>query len=269
LHAGTFGQHEATLVTGFLLQAAVALQNLQRTNSLEQQVITAERKHAMADLARGVSHDINNALGSVLPLVQQLRAELDEGRVDPRPMSEDLRQIENSLQVCRRIFGGMLGFARSATYRMGEVHLHQEVDCTLAILKEGLERKNIRILVDVPVDLAPVRGVRADIEQLLLNLISNARDAMQGGGTLTIAAWQQPSLLHLTVQDTGCGIAASDLAKVQEPFFTTKPSGNGLGLAICRSIVSELGGSLKIESQRDQGTSVSVQFPLSVQEPIS
>jgi two-component system, NtrC family, sensor kinase len=258
---GTFGRHEADLVTGFLVQAAVALQNLKRTESLELQVIAAERKHAVANLARGVSHDINNALGAVFPLVQQLRADLETGQFDLAVAADDLQQIEGSLRVCRRIFGGMLNFARGMAHTSSDVSLRHEVDCTLALLRDRLQRGRIQVQLDVPDGLPPLRGVRSDVEQLLLNLISNAHDAMPEGGTLTVRANQHGDLTELFVEDTGCGIPAPLLSKVQEPFFTTKSSGSGLGLAICRSIVSEMGGSLQIESQRHQGTSVRVVLP--------
>ena len=86
-------------------------------------MLIAERKHAMADLARGVSHDVNNALGAVLPLVQQLREEIDQGTLDPAVAAADLAQFERSIQVCRRIFGGMLNFARGTARNPSEVSL--------------------------------------------------------------------------------------------------------------------------------------------------
>src|SRR5262249_1400663 len=97
LSPGAFGRYEVDLVAQCPPQAAVALQNSRRAESLEQKVLAAERKHAMADLARGVSHDVNNALGAVLPLVQQLREELDRGGLDPAVAAEDFREIERSI----------------------------------------------------------------------------------------------------------------------------------------------------------------------------
>src|SRR5207244_11220253 len=111
-HAGWFGPYETELVGQFLPHASIALQNSQRTETLELNLRQAERKHAMANLARGVAHDVNNALGAVLPLVQNLRAELADGRVDQNLLADDLRHIERSVQVSRRIFDGMLRFAR-------------------------------------------------------------------------------------------------------------------------------------------------------------
>lgn len=258
---GTFGTYESDLIAQFLPQVSLALQGLHRTQSLEMQILEAERKHAMADLARGVSHDINNALGSVLPLVQQLREDAQHGELDPALLSEDLKEIERSLQVCRRIFGGMLGFARSMARNPSDVFLHHEVECTLAILKDGLKRRGIKVKVDVPTSLAPVRAVQADIEQLLLNLIGNARDAMEAGDLLTIRARQAGDKIELLVEDTGAGIPASQISQIQQPFFTTKPEGSGLGLAICRSILSQMRGRFQIESRMGEGTCVTVTIP--------
>jgi two-component system NtrC family sensor kinase len=266
-HRGTFDAYEADLVCRFLPQVAVALQNSRRAESLQEQVLAAERKHAMADLARGVSHDVNNALGAVLPLVQEMREEIAAGQLDPTVAADDLREIERSLQVCRRIFGGMLNFARGAAPHAGEVHLDREVETTLAILREGIERRGIDVVVNVPRDLPAIIGVQADIEQLLLNLLTNARDAMPRGGRLVIRAARRDDRLELTIEDTGCGIPATHLAKIQEPFFTTKSTGSGLGLAICRSILSQMRGRMEIDSQPEHGTRVVLSFALEAPPP--
>jgi len=265
LHAGTFSQHEVELVSQFLPQAAVALQNARRAESLEQRVLIAERKHAMANLARGVSHDVNNALGAVLPLVQQLRAEIEEGALDPALCAEDLAQIERSIQVCRRIFGGMLNIARGNARDSSEVSLRHAADSALAILREGIERRGVRLIVEIPHDLPPLKAVQADVEQLLLNLVSNARDATRAGDELAIRAQSDGATIELVVEDTGCGIPREHLIKVQEPFFTTKPDGHGLGLAICRSIVAELRGQFQIDSAPGSGTRVRASLPVSAE----
>ncbi len=144
-HAGTFGTYEADLLRRFMPLAAVAIQNSQRTVTLEAKMLAAERKHAIADVARGVSHDVNNALGAVLPLVQQMLADVRSGRADPDVLAEDLQQIEQSLQTCRRIFGGMLTLARGAAQRVGQGDVHRAIECTLAILEDSLERQGVRL----------------------------------------------------------------------------------------------------------------------------
>jgi signal transduction histidine kinase len=263
---GSFTRYEVELVAQFLPQAAVALQHSRRAESLERKVLLAERKHAMADLARGVSHDVNNALGVVLPLVQQLRDELDAGGLDPAVAADDLREVERAIQACRRIFGGMLSFARGLSRNPSEVSLSQAVDAALAILRQGLERRGVVLTVDVPADLPYLLGVQADVEQLLLNLLSNARDATRPGDALTVRAVRAGDLLELIVEDTGCGIPREHLARIQEPFFTTKPDGHGLGLAICRSIVAGMRGRLQIESTYGAGTRVRAALPIDTRE---
>jgi len=262
IHPGAFCRYEVELISQFLPQASVALQNAHRAESLEQRVLIAERKHAMADLARGVSHDVNNALGAVLPLVQQLRAEIEQHLLDPEVAADDLRQIEHSIQVCRRIFGAMVHFARGSERNPSEVSLRHAVDGALAIFREGLERQGVRLVVDVPDDLPPLIAVQADVEQLLLNLISNARDATGPDDQVVIRATASETALELVVEDTGCGIPREHLARIQEPFFTTKADGHGLGLAICRSIVAQLRGQFQIDSTPGGGTRVRAVLPL-------
>jgi two-component system NtrC family sensor kinase len=258
---GALVPYEAKLVSHFLPQASIALQISQRTASLEQKIIAAHRKHAMADLARGVAHDVNNALGAVLPLVQQMQADLRGGRIEPPVLVEDLGEVEQSVQVCRRIFGGMLSFARGAARNTGQAYVRQAVECARIILKDGLERRAVAVIVDLEPDLAAVHGVQADLDQLLLNLLTNSRDAMPQGGQLSVRARRQGGSVELVVEDTGHGIPPEHLVKIQEPFFSTKPDGNGLGLAICRSIVSQMRGLLDLRSTPGKGTRVAVVLP--------
>jgi signal transduction histidine kinase len=259
---GTLKPYDAGLVEHFRSQAAIAIQNLHRTESLRARVLTAERKHAMADLARSVSHDVNNALGSMLPLVQQMREDVRRGPIDRLVLADDLEQLQKSLQVCRRIFGGMLSFSRAAARRSGHGHVRRAIDTASAILKYGLARGGIELVVDVADDLPPVACSQSDLEQVFLNLLTNARDAMPHGGRITVAVRASGDAVDIAIDDSGSGIAPDLLPRVQEPFFTTKPAGNGLGLSICRSILWEVDGTLTIGSEPGQGTRVQVAVPL-------
>lgn len=258
-HHGTFGPYEGELVAAFLPHAMIALRNARRVESLEHKMIQAERKHAMADLARGVSHDINNALGAVLPLVQQMREEIESGRADHATLSADLAQVEQSLRTCTRIFGGMLQFGRRAAHESGgqEARIDSALDSALAILGEGLKRYGVEVLRDIEPDLPALPVRQSELEQLFLNLVGNGRDAIAAtgcGGQLTVSARGHAALeprrafVRLDVIDDGVGIPTENLGRVIEPFFTTKPSGNGLGLAICRSIVWQCQGRIWVES---------------------
>jgi len=260
--AGGLSRYEADLMRRLLPQAAVAIQNLQRAESLQLGMLEAERKHALANLARGVTHDINNAFGAVLPLVQQMLAEVRAGRIDNDVMAGDLEQIESSVQTCRRIFGGMLAFARDGAHSSSEGDLRRAIESTLAILADSLRSHGIDIRLDLAEPLPLLAGGQSDLEQLLLNLATNARDAMPEGGTLTIRAHPADAMLAIEIADDGKGIAPDLLARVQEPFFTTKRHGNGLGLSICRSIAWNLKGRMKIDSALDEGTRIRLHLPL-------
>jgi signal transduction histidine kinase len=258
----SFGTYEADLLQRFVPLAAVAIQNSQRTLTLENKMIEAEKKHAVANLARGVSHDINNALGAVLPLVQQILADIHSDRLQADVLSQDLQQIEQSLQTCRRIFGGMLSLARGATQGSANANVRRALDGALAIVKDGLQRQGIRLEIQL-MDIVPnVRAGQGDLEQLFLNLAVNARDAMPMGGVLSIKSEQAGDRLQIVIRDTGCGIPPEHMSRIQEPFFTTKHNGNGLGLSICRSIVWNARGEMKIESQPGAGTEIRVFLPI-------
>ena len=156
----------------------------------------------------------------------------------------------------------LLDFARPAPPKLAAVDLTALLDQTLDSLSHELGQKRITVQRN---DARPT-VVRADSQQLtqvLLNLLLNSLHAMESaGGTLTLTTRRQDQLLELTIADTGCGIRPEHLARLGEPFFTTKPRGTGLGLAVVQSILQEHGGSLRITSAVGCGTTVWVMLPL-------
>jgi signal transduction histidine kinase len=252
---------DAELVEHFRSQAAIAIQNLHRTESLRARVVTAERKHAMADLARSVSHDVNNALGAMLPLIQQMQADLRGGVLRPAVFAEDLEHVQKSLQVCRRIFGGMLTFSRNAARRSRYGQVRRALETASAILKYGMSRSAIELHVNMADEIPEVACSQSDLEQLFLNLLTNAREATPHGGRIQVAAQPTERAVEISIADNGCGIAPENLSRVLEPFFTTKPHGNGLGLSICRTVLWEVEGTLTIQSEPGNGTHVRVLVP--------
>ena len=260
-HPGRLKPFDAELVDRFRSQAAVAIQNLTRTESLQARMLTAERKHAIADLARTVSHDVNNALGAMLPLIQQMQADLQAGRLEHAVYLEDLDQVQKSVQACRRIFGGMLSFARGGARRSHHGEVSPALETALAVLKDGMQRRGIDLAVETVDDLPPVACGQSDLEQVFLNLLTNAREASSQGGHVTVRVEPEPGRILITIADSGCGIPPEHLPRVFEPFFTTKANGNGLGLSICRSILWEIGGTLDVRSELGKGTRVLVTVP--------
>ena len=263
----TLGPYEADLLQGFVPQATIALGNAQTAETLREAVVRAEREHAMADLARGVAHDVNNALGAVLPIAQQLRSELADGDVPRDTLRADIARIEAAMAVCRRVFAGMLAFAKGAAGR-GARHgdLRKAVENAASILRVTAERRGLRIETEIHHDILPVAGAQHELERLLLNLMSNACDAMSDGGVVRVeVAPLGGDAIDVSVRDTGRGMTPLELSRIGEAFYTTKESGSGLGLAICKSIVSDMGARMHIDSEPGRGTTVTLAVPALLQ----
>jgi signal transduction histidine kinase len=256
----TFGDHELAVVQSFTSLASVALKRAQTLEDLQARMLKIERQNALAHLARGVAHDINNALGEVIPLVQQIQADVEGGTIVSEVLAEDLHRVELSLQVTRGIFGRMLRFARGSARNPGPSDVPTAVEAVRDVLQESLSRLDIGVRAEFPDDLPNVHCGQSDLERLLFNLMSNGRDALPNGGTLTIAARMDDAYVEIMVSDNGVGMTSDTLAQIESPFFTTKEHGTGLGLSTCRSIAAEAGGSLTIESGVGAGTRVTARL---------
>jgi signal transduction histidine kinase len=260
--AGVLGDYEARLVEEFIPLMSLALQFSVRTEALHERLLQSERKHALANLTRGITHDVNNALGAMLPLVQQMHEEAKSGHIEPETLRQDLEFIEGSIQTCRRIFGGMLAVARGSDRGLGHGNLRRAIDGALSVLEDGLKRRAIKVDLDLPGEIPAIRGTQGDLTQLFLNICTNASDAMPGGGDLNITARPDGDTVEVMIRDTGKGIPPEVVSKVFEPFYSTKQDGSGLGLSICRSILWDVGGEMTIESKEGKGTTLRLQLPV-------
>jgi two-component system, NtrC family, sensor kinase len=181
--------------------------------------------------------------------------------------AEDLEHVQKSLQVCRRIFGGMLAFSRNAARQSRYGQVRRAFETASAILKHGMTRSAIELQVSIPDDTPEVACGQSDLEQVFLNLLTNAREATPHGGRILVAVRPTDRAVEISIADTGCGIATENLPRVLEPFFTTKPHGNGLGLSICRSVLWEVDGTITIQSDPGSGTDVRILVPQAVSLP--
>jgi len=259
---GVLADYEARQVGYFVPLTSLAVQFAVRTESLHERILQAERKHALANLTRGITHDVNNALGAMLPLVQQMREDAGTGHLEPDTLGGDLISIEKSIQTCRRIFAGMLAIARGSVRGIGHGNLRRAIDSALSVLEDSLKRRAVAVELDLPAELPAISASQGDLTQVFLNLFTNARDAMPKAGRLSIRASQEDRNVKVEVRDTGTGIPPELLDRLLEPFFTTKPDGSGLGLSICRSILWDIGGDLEIESEQGRGTCVHLTLPI-------
>jgi len=232
--------------------------------ALEAQFLRAQRMESIGTLAGGIAHDLNNILSPILTSLELIRAAL------PRPEDHELVDIvEASANRGAEMVKQILLFARGAEGRRSRLALGVVFRGLEKIIRETFPR-NMSVEVRPVRDLWPVLGDATQIHQLLLNLCVNARDAMPGGGTLTIQASNVaeagevsgPGVL-LEVTDTGCGIPEEIRDKVFDPFFTTKKvgEGTGLGLSTVQVIVKNHGGSVHFESESGKGSTFRVLLP--------
>jgi len=257
-----FARRDVAVVERFLPAAAVAMRNARVNRSLEMQAVAAEVKASLVTLSHAVAHDVNNAVGSILPLAQQMRFELRHGPLDRDMFDRDLGVIIDNARLCQRIFSNMLRVAGSGRSSEGPVDTAQVVAETMPFLLALAGRRGVEIALDLAPDLPPVRCRRQDLQHVVLNLVRNSLEAFapggpggdgadpaDRGGRVEIAARRgEGGGVELSVVDDGPGIPASLLSKVQEPFFSTRPGGTGLGLAICRALAWQNGATLTIES---------------------
>jgi len=256
------GAPEAQGVERVVRHVASVIHNARRALSMEERIIDAEKKHAMADLARAISHDVKNAIGAILPLAQQAREELESGTSKPEVLAQDLAQIEQSAQICQRIFDGMLQLARSQSRPSGSASIARALEGTLAILGTRMKRAAVILEKKVADELPEVAASLGGLEQVFLNLFTNALDAMPAGGRLKVQARQAGPRVEVRISDTGAGISPEEMKRIHEPFYTTKQEGAGLGLAITRSILWESDGEMTVDSHPGRGTTVIVSLPV-------
>lgn len=214
-----------------------------------------ERLATLGQVAGGVAHELRNPLNVVKTSVYYL---LHARNPTPEKTCEHLRRIERQVEVSDSVITALSNFARMPTPNLSPTPLPD-------LLREVVQDNPAGDAVAVTVDLPPgLPRVLADPDQLRIvfgNLIRNARDAMPGGGRLTVRGRPDGDAVEVRVEDTGVGIAPEDLSRIQEPLYSTKARGLGLGLAIVRSILDRGHASLRVQSELDRGSAFTVRLP--------
>ena len=246
-------------------QAFAELQN--KTNelaSMTQQLWQASKLATMGELAASVAHELNNPLATI-----SLHAEVLVGQLAPDDSNlRSLLVIEQEVERMATLVSNLLQFSRRSHRQITTVDLREELTTLLEFVRYHLRSHRIDIVQDFATSLPAVEADRQQLRQVFLNLISNASDAMPEGGTLTVRSRAEAmagpqTAVVVEFADTGIGVQTSDLPKLWEPFFTTKPEGKGigLGLAICRRTVEQHHGTIEIETKPGQGATVRITLP--------
>ncbi len=225
----------------------------------QMKVIQAEQSHSLGILSSGIANELNNPLMGVLNYVDYAENK-SEGRT-----REVLRKAAREVRRVQEIIRKMLVFAGPAPSELGPVDVAQTLEQALQFVSAVLRVGHIEVRQEIQERMPPARARAEGMQQIMLNLILNARDAMEGRAdkVLTLRAWQDGEWDYVQVQDTGEGMGAETLEHLHVPFFTTRPRrGAGLGLPLAMSIVNDFGGTIDFESEPEVGTTVTVKLPV-------
>jgi len=224
----------------------------------QRRFIQAQKMEPVGRLAAGVAHDFNNLLSAITTIAGVIRRRVvDQPRIVP--LLDDLEAATDRAAMMTR---QLLAFSRAREPAFEIVDLESVVKRSARLLSRLLG-ENVKVELELGANDARIRADRSQIEQVLLNLVVNARDAMPDGGTLRIATStrRDPKRVRLEIADTGTGIDPESLPRLFEPFYTTKSSGTGLGLSTVRDIVDASGGTIHVSSESGLGTTFAIEFP--------
>jgi len=268
----------------------------------EVQLVQAERLAAVGELSAGVAHEVNNPLNFARNALATLQSTVEEVRgfaaqlaetdlADPGALEALQREkrtlaleqsaadlgeltgiVTEGLDRTSRLVAELRDFASPRRRGEGEVDLRAGLEGTLRLLGHRLREAGAQVEEDLPAGLPTVPGDAGALNQVFLNLLKNAAEALEGsgGGALQVSARAEGPALVVRIRDEGPGMDSETRARLFEPFFTTKAAGRGtgLGLSICRRIVSEHGGRIAVESAPGAGTTFAVSLPLDAGAPL-
>jgi signal transduction histidine kinase len=226
---------------------------------------------SIGQLAAGVAHEINNPLALInetAGYVKDLFVIKQQYRHDDELIGY-IDDILDAVERCGMITGQLLGFARKFEVKIREVNLKEVISDVLVFHNKEASYRNIKVCVNVPEDMPPIKTDRAKLQQVLVNLVNNAFQALDDGCLLDIEASPKGNdKIHITISDNGCGMSEENLPKIFEPFFTTKEGnrGTGLGLAITYGLVKKLHGDITVKSRLNEGTTFTITLPTRIQE---
>ena len=230
----------------------------------EMRLIMSERLASLGQMASGIAHEINNPLAAIAGCAEGLANRVKLDRYDPAFFNNYLNIIGEEVRRCKTITTSMLSFVRKTSYVLKDVDVHETLDKALAIIDMQGRLKKVGVIKRFAGAPPVVRGSENELRQVFLALITNAIDAMDDSGTLTISTGNEAERIVIRVSDTGPGIAGEHVAKIFDPFFTTKSEkgGTGLGLAIARKIIFSHKGSIEVSSEEGKGTTFTLTLPL-------
>jgi PAS domain S-box-containing protein len=247
---------EGTLAIAFIIDISERL-------AFQRAARQADKLAALGTLSAGIAHEINNPIGIISSRVEVMLLEADCGDL-PAELRKDLDVILRHARRVATITQGLLSFARRSSGTREPVNLNRIAEEVLQLTQKDMSRAKVRVNMKLDEGLPDIVADANAIGQVLLNLLTNARRAIEEEGEITIETGYIPTTrsVRLVVRDTGSGIPPEILPKIFDPFFTTKPEGTGLGLSISHGIVHDHHGTVDVESQVGEGTTFTLTFPV-------
>jgi two-component system, NtrC family, sensor kinase len=232
--------------------------------ALESQLSQAEKMSSIGLLAAGVAHEVNTPLAVISSYAQMLAKQLQ----DDTKLSPLLDKITRQTFRASEIVNNLLNFSRTSGTEFAELDVNKVIGDTLALLEHQFKSSRIKVESDISSDVPLIYGNAGKLQQVFLNLFLNAKDSMPDGGILRVATANGHSVM-VSISDTGSGIAQEHIARIYDPFFTTKNAmkegqrrGTGLGLSVTYGIIQEHAGKIRVESQAGEGTTFHLEFPI-------
>ncbi|UCF95581.1 MAG: response regulator [Desulfobacterales bacterium] len=248
-------------------RAAQAQKEAEYRAKMEQQMIATERLASLGTLATGVAHEINNPLAIITESAGWLKLLLQKKELENMPRKADfakaLDKIDGAVERARRITHQLLGVVKQPDSAGAQINLGELAEEAVQLVHREAANKGIEIQQEIERSRSNVWSDPYQLRQVLLNLLTNAIHATDAGGRITLELEDRGEQIVLRVQDTGKGISKENLERVFDPFFSTKPpgEGTGLGLFVTRGIVQKLGGEIEVKSQIGRGTRFDIKLP--------
>lgn len=260
-------------MAAFLLNKAVeggAFQGALQVREMNEKFIEAGKMASIGELAAGIAHEINNPVAIMVEEAGWMNDLLEEDvELAKSSHYEEYRraltQIRTQGARCKDITHKMLSFARKSDQRLQDVDLNAMIREVAALSEKRARFAGCRIDLRLDENMPPISASASEMQQIFLNMINNALDAMENkGGVVTITTRKVEDMAEISIADTGVGIPKANLSRIFDPFFTTKPvgKGTGLGLSICYTIIKNMGGDISVISQLNEGTTFVIRLPL-------